>query len=58
MPLREFKALTGMAYGHKIQWLNILTELAMPNIDLNRRETAMFLLQMSLQAGPESSLLT
>ncbi|KAL3446142.1 hypothetical protein BJX65DRAFT_296583 [Aspergillus insuetus] len=58
MPLSEFRALTGMAYGHRIQWMNILTELAMPNIDFNRRETAMFLLQMSLQAGPESSSVT
>ncbi|KAI1071472.1 hypothetical protein LB507_005472 [Fusarium sp. FIESC RH6] len=54
MPLCEFKALVGMAYGHNIQWMNILTELAMPNIDFNKRETAIFLLQMSLQAGPES----
>ncbi|KAL3483630.1 hypothetical protein BJX62DRAFT_249297 [Aspergillus germanicus] len=58
MPLSEFRALTGMAYGHRIQWMNILTELAMPNIDFNRRETAMFLLQMSLQAGRESSSVT
>lgn len=58
MPLSEFRALTGMAYGHKIQWMNILAELAMPNIDFNRRETAMFLLQLSLQAGPESSSVT
>ncbi|RSM12590.1 hypothetical protein CEP52_002280 [Fusarium oligoseptatum] len=58
MPLCEFKALVGMAYGHKIQWMNILTELAMPNIDFNKRETAIFLLQMSLQAGPASSLAT
>ncbi|RSL88379.1 hypothetical protein CEP51_001714 [Fusarium floridanum] len=58
MPLCEFKALVGMAYGHKIQWMNILTELAMPNIDFNKRETAIFLLQMSLQAGPASSSAT
>jgi predicted Zn-ribbon and HTH transcriptional regulator len=55
MPLSEFRALTGMAYGHKLQWMNILMELAMPRIDFKRPETAVFLLQLSLQAGPESS---
>lgn len=55
MSLGEFKTLAGLPYGHKIQWMSILTQLAMPKIDFNTPEAATFLLQMSLQAGPESS---
>lgn len=55
MSLSEFVALAGLPYGHKIQWMNLLTHLAMPKMDFNRSETATFLLQISLQAGPRSS---
>ncbi|KAF4333347.1 hypothetical protein FBEOM_12860 [Fusarium beomiforme] len=36
-------------------WMNILTQLAMPMVDFNKPETAIFLLQMMLQAGPYQS---
>jgi hypothetical protein len=52
MPLGEFKALATLPFGHRIQWMSILVQLAMPTIDFNRPETTIFLLQMSMQAGP------
>ncbi|KAG5744637.1 hypothetical protein H9Q70_012663 [Fusarium xylarioides] len=52
MPLGEFKALALLPFGHRIQWMSILVQLAMPTIDFNRPETTIFLLQMSMQAGP------
>ncbi|KAI9166341.1 BTB and MATH domain-containing protein [Paramyrothecium foliicola] len=55
MALNDFKALTSLRYGHRIQWMSILLQLAMPKVDFNRPETAIFLLQMCLQSGPESS---
>ncbi|KAM5377914.1 hypothetical protein ACJZ2D_004818 [Fusarium nematophilum] len=55
MHLGEYKALAVLPYGYKIQWMSILTQLAMPTIDFNKTETATFLLQMSLQAGPYSA---
>ncbi|EKJ69179.1 hypothetical protein FPSE_10644 [Fusarium pseudograminearum CS3096] len=58
MSLSEYKALAELPYGYNIQWQSILSQLAMPRIDLNKMETAIFLLQMSLQAGPRSSAVT
>lgn len=58
MSLRDFNSLAGLPYGHKIQWMSILTQLAMPKIDFNTAETVLFLLQLSLQAGPQSSTAT
>ncbi|PHH83232.1 hypothetical protein CDD82_2843 [Ophiocordyceps australis] len=52
MVLGEFKALVTLPLGYRIQWLNVLTQLAMPEIDFNKLETAIFLLQISHQAGP------
>ncbi|CAG7558102.1 unnamed protein product [Fusarium equiseti] len=52
MTLGEFKALAVLPYGYRLQWMSILTQLAMPTVDFNQEETAIFLLQMSLQAGP------
>ncbi|KAF4469857.1 hypothetical protein FALBO_3237 [Fusarium albosuccineum] len=54
MSLGEYKALAVLPFGHRIQWISILTQLAIPSIDFNKDETAIFLLQMSLQAGPHS----
>ncbi|GKT62683.1 hypothetical protein ColTof4_01697 [Colletotrichum tofieldiae] len=58
MSLGEFKALASLPYGNKIQWMSILMQLAMPKVDFNGTETALFLLQISLQAGPASSEVT
>ncbi|RSM04293.1 hypothetical protein CEP52_006878 [Fusarium oligoseptatum] len=54
MSLGEYKALAALPIGYRIQWMNVLTQLAMPSIDFNKAETATFLLQMSLQAGPNA----
>ncbi|KAF4967332.1 hypothetical protein FSARC_5098 [Fusarium sarcochroum] len=55
MTLGEYKALAVLPFGYRLQWMSILTQLAMPTIDFNKAETAIFLLQMSLQAGPYSA---
>lgn len=55
MTLGEYKALALLPFGYRIQWMSVLTQLAMPVVDFNKAETATFLLQMSLQAGPNAS---
>ncbi|UKZ89824.1 uncharacterized protein TrAFT101_004866 [Trichoderma asperellum] len=52
MSLGEYKALATLPFGYRLQWMSILTQLAMPDVDFNKFETAIFLLQLSLQAGP------
>lgn len=52
MSLGEYKALATLPFGYRIQWMSILTQLAMPDVDFNKVETAIFLLQISLQTGP------
>ena len=52
MTLGEFKALATVRYGYRIHWMGVLTQLAMPEVDFNKPETAIFFLQLSLQAGP------
>ena len=54
MSIEEFKALSSIPLGHRIQWANILKELAMPSVDWKKLETALFLFQTSSQAGPQS----
>ncbi|KAG7408180.1 hypothetical protein Forpe1208_v012432 [Fusarium oxysporum f. sp. rapae] len=58
LSLSEYKVLAELPYGYNIQWMSILTQLAMPKIDFNKTETAIFLLQTNLQAGPRSSTST
>lgn len=53
LSLGEFKALATLTFGYRIQWMSILTQLAMPDVDFNKAETAIILLQLSLQAGPD-----
>lgn len=52
MSLGEYKTLATLPFGYHIQWMSILTQLAMPDVDFNKTETAIFLLQLSLQVGP------
>ncbi|KAL8296078.1 hypothetical protein RB600_001523 [Gaeumannomyces tritici] len=52
MSLPEFKALVSILLGHKIQWMNILCELAVPSIDFRKDETSFVLFQAMYQAGP------
>ncbi|RDA87621.1 hypothetical protein CP532_3820 [Ophiocordyceps camponoti-leonardi (nom. inval.)] len=55
MTLSEYKALAELPFGYRTQWMSVLRQLAMPEVDINKTETAIFLLQISLQAGPNSS---
>lgn len=52
MSLGEYKALATLPFGYRIQWMSILTQLAMPDVDFNKIQTAIFLLQLNLQTGP------
>lgn len=52
MTVGEFKALATLPFGCRTQWMSVLLQLVLPGIDLNKTETATFLLQISLQAGP------
>lgn len=55
LSLSEGKALMSLSYGHEIRWLELLTQLASPRLDFGKPETATFLLQISLQAGPNTA---
>lgn len=52
MRLTEYKALGTLPYGHKLGWMNLLRQLAMPEINFNTASAASFVLQTTLQAGP------
>lgn len=50
--LDEFKALCALPLGYRVQWMNILTQLAIPSVDFTEVEASIFLLQIIHQAGP------
>ena len=52
MRLTEYKALGTLPYGHKLGWMNLLRQLAMPEANFNTESTASVVLQTILQAGP------
>lgn len=52
MSLEEFRAFAVLPLGHRIQWQNILTQLAMPSLDWARPATTLLMTQLSRQAGP------
>ncbi|KAL8377020.1 hypothetical protein RB595_007919 [Gaeumannomyces hyphopodioides] len=52
--LPEFRALVSVLLGHRIQWQNILVELAIPYVDFRKDETSLVLFQAMYQAGPPS----
>lgn len=51
----EYKAFGTLPIGHSVQYMNILTQLAMPTIDFAKAETHCLILQTIHQAGPRSS---
>ncbi|KAK8112290.1 uncharacterized protein PG998_008747 [Apiospora kogelbergensis] len=55
LSLAEGRALMSLSYGHKIRWLELLTQLASPRLDFGKPETATFLLQLCLQTGPNTT---
>ncbi|KAJ4287163.1 hypothetical protein N0V90_012561 [Kalmusia sp. IMI 367209] len=53
--LNEYKAFGSLSIGYRIQYLNILVQLAMPAVDLAKVETQCLFLQTLHRAGPLSS---
>ena len=53
--LDEYKAFGCLPIGYRIQYQNLLVQLAMPTIDLNKIETHCLLLQTIHRAGPPTS---
>lgn len=48
----EYKAFGALPIGYEIQYLNILTQLAMPTVDFAKIEAQCLILQIIHQAGP------
>lgn len=53
--LDEYKAFGALSIGYKIQYQNILVQLAMPVVDFAKVETQCLILQTIHRAGPSSS---
>lgn len=51
MTLGEYKALAAIPLGVRIQWQNILVQLAAPSINFKKIDTALVILQCTYQAG-------
>jgi hypothetical protein len=52
MSLEEYKELSGVPSGHRIQWANILLQLAMPGVDFRKEVTTLVFWQCIYQTGP------
>lgn len=52
MTLEEYKEMGTLPIGHRIQWANILLQLAMPSLDFKKPDTTLLFLQCAYQAGP------
>ncbi|KAK3317279.1 hypothetical protein B0T19DRAFT_389380 [Cercophora scortea] len=52
MSLEEFRAFGNIRAGVRLQWANILCQLAVPSLDLNKRSTFFLVLQACFEAGP------
>lgn len=50
--LAEFRSLAAIPVGYRIQWMNILVQLACPTVDLRKVEATFIFLQTMNQAGP------
>ncbi|KAI0467023.1 hypothetical protein F4859DRAFT_518447 [Xylaria cf. heliscus] len=50
--LEEYKALASLPLGFRIEWQNILVQLASPVVSFSKDDTFRFVLQCSLHAGP------
>ncbi|KAI5366675.1 hypothetical protein Slin14017_G043150 [Septoria linicola] len=55
MALDEYKELATIPLGRRIQWPNILLQLAMPSVDFKKSDTALTILQCIYQAGPAAT---
>ncbi|KAK4155980.1 hypothetical protein C8A00DRAFT_41452 [Chaetomidium leptoderma] len=52
MPLDEARAFGHLRSGLRLQWGNILCQLAIPSLNLNRKSTYLLVLQAVHEAGP------
>ncbi|KAE8440778.1 hypothetical protein EG329_006578 [Mollisiaceae sp. DMI_Dod_QoI] len=52
MSLDEYRALSLVPLGYRIQWQNILLQLSMPTVNFKKVETGLTVLQAIYQAGP------
>lgn len=50
--LTEYRSLATIPVGYRLQWLNILVQLACPTLDIKKMETSLLVLQAIYQAGP------
>lgn len=48
----EYKDLCSIPLGVRIQWQNMLVQLAAPSVDFKKEETVLFFFQSILQVGP------
>lgn len=55
LSIGESKALMVLPFGHKLQWMSVLRELSSPQVDFSKVETATFVAQITLQAGPQNN---
>lgn len=58
MSLDEFRSFALLPLGCKIQWQNILSQLAVPSLDFTKVDTTFLLLQISQQIGPNNNSLS
>jgi hypothetical protein len=54
MSVDEYKAFGALPLGYRIQYMNILTQLAMPTVDFAKAETHCLILQTIHEASPLS----
>ncbi|KAF2969305.1 hypothetical protein GQX73_g4245 [Xylaria multiplex] len=52
MSVEEARDLAMLPLGHRIQFHNVLVQLAAPSLDFRKDETAIFVLQCLYQSGP------
>lgn len=50
----EYKAFGALPLGYNVQYINILTQLAMPTVDFAKAETQCLILQTTHRTGPPS----
>ncbi|KAK2608816.1 hypothetical protein QQS21_002673 [Conoideocrella luteorostrata] len=55
MSTQEYRSLALLPQGQRTTWLDILQHLAMPKVDFKKPETALIMLQKSIQAGTAAS---
>ncbi|KAL6796308.1 hypothetical protein GGI42DRAFT_331329, partial [Trichoderma sp. SZMC 28013] len=53
LSLEESKAMASLPVGYRILWENILVQLFSPKVDFNKSDTALIIMQIIDQAGPQ-----